>query len=227
MKPMPATARALAKPDAAALVRAKPEEIALGFPAGMKLLPTGLILPDGLKFPQWDRVGMTLRQIGGAIQWWWGDWLRYGESRYGEKHAQAEVLGEAYGRSPRTIQNAAFVAGRFEVARRRANVDWSTHAALAGVEGDERLKLLHRAEKEGWTVAQAREAVRDINGNGADRTDDVRMVALTHIRANAAGVRLEWDGGAMILSPQQAKKIWDIARRRRSVSGHASFLQGR
>lgn len=38
-----------------------------------------------------------MRYIEGAVQWWVGDWLNFGERKYGEKYAQGmDATGYAY-----------------------------------------------------------------------------------------------------------------------------------
>jgi len=50
--------------------------------------------------------------------WWVGDWLNYGEARYGEMYSQAiEITGYA----SQTLADAKWVASRIEPSRRHEN----------------------------------------------------------------------------------------------------------
>lgn len=135
-----------------------------GFPG--TTTSTALLLPDALEFERWQGVGNTLLSIGRAAMWWVGDWYLFGERRYGEQAAQA--VGDETGYSARTVQQAAWVAGRFPPSSRLENVDFGTHMALAGVEDPAtRGALLERAAAQTWTRRQAREAVRAFKRGGA------------------------------------------------------------
>lgn len=62
-----------------------------------KASPVGLSLPDGLSYSEWRGIGDNLKSIESGILWWIGDWLRYGEKRYGEKYKEAvEATGYSY-----------------------------------------------------------------------------------------------------------------------------------
>ena len=84
-----------------------------------RLTQTGLLLPANLPFEKWQSVLETLRGMEFSVMWWLGDCLRYGERAYGEKYAQAlDATDYAY----QTIADAKWVAGRFEISRRRENL---------------------------------------------------------------------------------------------------------
>lgn len=130
----------------------------------MTLLPsipgtteTGLQLPPDLSYEDWARVGHALGRMGRAVQWWLGDWLLYGEHRYGEKFAQAAA---ETGFDEQTLNACQWVASRFPDMRRRISLSWSHHrnvAALPEVEAD---AMLGRAERESLSVHDMRRAVR-------------------------------------------------------------------
>jgi phage N-6-adenine-methyltransferase len=117
----------------------------------------GLELPDNLSFEEWQGLGETLQGVERSVQWWLGDWAAYGK-RYGDKY---EAAIEATGKSYSTVRMAKNVADRFEYARRRANLGWSHHREVAYLEPQEADVLLGTAEREGWSVRQLREAVKE------------------------------------------------------------------
>jgi len=56
--------------------------------------------------------------------WWIGDWLAFGERKYGEMYEKAlEVTEKDYG----VLRNAVSVAGKIEMSRRRDNLSWGHH----------------------------------------------------------------------------------------------------
>jgi len=104
---------------------------------------TALMLPKKLEFDQWSQIGKTLGTAGNAVMWWLGDWWAYGESRYGERAAQAVEHRYAF----QTLANAASVSRAIETSRRREVLPWSFHAEVAGLEVAEQEALLGEAEK--------------------------------------------------------------------------------
>ena len=127
----------------------------LGIPG--KLATTALILEEGLTIEQWMAAGESLKVLESAVPWWVGDWLRYGEEKFGEMYSQA--LREV-DRSKQTMMNWAWVAGKFDPSRRRENLSFSHHAEVAGLEEDQQDEWLDRAEQEDWSKTRLREEIR-------------------------------------------------------------------
>ena len=113
--------------------------------------------PAGMEFDEWVRVGNTLQQVGNSINWWVGDWLNYGESKWGEMYAQAiEITGWEYER----LRRAKWVSGAVELCLRKHNLSWSHHIEIAKLSKDEQERWLQRAESEGLSVTALRDAIR-------------------------------------------------------------------
>lgn len=55
---------------------------------GMEFTKTSLTIDPDTTYDSWEGIGEQLNQIEGAIQWWIGDWLNFGERKYGEMYAQ-------------------------------------------------------------------------------------------------------------------------------------------
>ena len=110
---------------------------------GSDYTKTSLVLPAGLTYEQWEQIGGQIGKFIRSWRFWAGDWWRYGEHAYGEMSSQAsDVLGVDY----QTLRNCAWVAGRIEPSRRRDNLTWSHHEAVAGVKDErERYRLLDEA----------------------------------------------------------------------------------
>lgn len=128
---------------------------AVGLPGNLS--PIGLALPEGMSFAEWEHVGATLKTIrDSALRWWWGDWLNYGEARYGEKYAQA-VDESDY--SYQTLRKASYVCGRIELFRRRNNLSFGHHQEVAALLPDEQDMWLADAEANSWGVHTLREMI--------------------------------------------------------------------
>lgn len=122
-----------------------------------QLSKTGWELPADMPFEVWCKGGEFLSRVDSGRLWWVGDWSNYGESRYGESHAEAIALtGLDYG----TVRNCKYVAGQIELSRRRDNLTWSHHAEVAPLDPDEQDEWLTRADENHWTRQQLREWIK-------------------------------------------------------------------
>jgi hypothetical protein len=90
-------------------------------------------------------------------QWWLGDWIRYGTSRWGEKYKQA---ARVTGYDVQTLRNIAYVAGQIPASRRRDNLTWSHHAEVCALEPDEQERWLDLAAEQRMSVADLRLELR-------------------------------------------------------------------
>jgi uncharacterized protein with PIN domain len=106
---------------------------------------------------EWAAFGQRMSAIGRASQWWIGDWLRFGVERWGEKYAKAARIT---GYDVSSLRNMAWLAGEFDLSRRRDRLTWSHHAAVAGLEPEERDIWLTRAENLRMSVSDLRGEIR-------------------------------------------------------------------
>lgn len=149
---------------------------------GMLALPgkasvVGLDLPEGLSFAEWQGIGESLQGVERSLMWWIGDWLRYGEKRYGETYAQAV---EATGKAVDTLKHAKWVAERIETWRRRHVLPWSHHREVAALDPEAADRLLDLAEQNDWSrndlrkqVSRVKAAARLLTSEPSDDTCEV------------------------------------------------------
>lgn len=102
---------------------------------------TGLRLPPNLSFEEWSECGAGLRRLDGAVKWWVGDWLNFGEQRFPEKWSQAVEMTEY---DQETLRKAAWVAASVPRGTRRETVPYRHHEIVASLPVD---------EQEGWLDA--------------------------------------------------------------------------
>jgi hypothetical protein len=117
--------------------------------------PVSLSLPEGMEYGQWRDVGMMYARLGKAVQFWLGDWMLYGENKYGEEFAQA--CSET-GYSEESLRGFLWVASRIPPNVRRSTLSWSHHQVVAGSEYP--ASFLDSAEQLKWSVRELREAVK-------------------------------------------------------------------
>lgn len=113
----------------------------------------GLVFTGDLRFDEWQILGQSLKDFEHAVHWWIGDWLNYGERKWGEMYTQAT---EETGYKEKTLRNDKWVAGRFELSCRQDNLSFQHHAEVAGLPQETALELLERAENEGMSTGELR-----------------------------------------------------------------------
>lgn len=139
------------------------EVVAVG-PHGLDLpgrvSAVGLELPETLSFEEWSGIGEMLQGVERSLMWWIGDWLRYGEKKYGETYTQA---AHCVGKKDETVRLAKWVAERFpENVRRRTDLSWSHHKEVAGLPAETGDRMLDHARAEGWSQKELRRRVAQV-----------------------------------------------------------------
>lgn len=130
------------------------------------LTPTSWEAGCELAVTEWVEQGRYLGAIGRGSGWWIGDWIRYGSVRYGDKYSAAS---QVTGYDAQSLMNMAYVAGRFDVSRRRDGLSFSHHAALASLPTDEQELWLDRAEAGALSVRSLRSELRQARHRAATR----------------------------------------------------------
>lgn len=131
---------------------------------------------DELDLGQWAEVGRRFGSVGRNIQWVLGDWIAYGNERFGERYARAATIT---GYDRQTLMNMVYVATHFPVSRRRENLSWSHHEALAALDSADQARWLDEAAEHRWSVSDlrtmlrmARKKAREL-GDGDQPVEDV------------------------------------------------------
>jgi hypothetical protein len=125
---------------------------------GQVVVPrVGLVFPARLPFEAWLGVGAQLAAAASSSAWCLGDWLVYGQSAYGGRYRDAV---ERTGLDYQTLRNYAWVAGRFELSRRRDALSFGHHAEVAALPAPEQDFWLRKAEEFGWSTMRLRRQVR-------------------------------------------------------------------
>ncbi len=143
---------------------------------GLEIMPgvvvsaVGVTLPESLSFHDWAMLFPVLDQLQRGADWALGDWLNYGEPRWGEDHADAiEITHLEDG----TLQNRAWVARRIPQDQRDDRLSYTHHRIVAPIDDpDDRTRWLEMAYEKGWStrtlqaeIDQARSAALEPEGN--------------------------------------------------------------
>lgn len=129
-------------------------------------------IPGGeLGHAEWMAAGRRLGAIGRCSQWWVGDWIRYGTSKWGEKYSEAARLT---GYDVASLRNMAWVASRFDPSLRSDKLTWSHHVLLAPLEPVEQRHWIRRAAEMRFSVADLRIELRAATRSQRQRERDDR-----------------------------------------------------
>lgn len=129
---------------------------------------TGLRLPDNLAQDDWIAIGRKLRTMEQSVMWWIGDWLAYGERKYGETY---QLAAEATGYNRNTLYIAKTVSESFDVLTRVNSLSWSVHRALSPLKPEDRLAALDEASRNGWTQREATAEMKRRRGDTLPRRE--------------------------------------------------------
>lgn len=134
-----------------------------------RFTPTGLLVSGEPDFETWEQVGQQLSYIEGAVHWWIGDWLNYGEGRWGEMYSQAlEATGFKY----QTLANDKWVAGKIDFSVRTEKLDFRKYEVIAGLDDPEaRHRWINIAAEENLTHRELRRRIKR-NPSGIEALPD-------------------------------------------------------
>jgi len=150
------TLRALNRQPGISLVPGQPVNV-FDIP-GCEFLSNALILPKGLEFSHWERIGKFLQDSQEGILWWIGDWIAYGETYFNEPYAQA--IKRITGYEEQTVRNSVFTARAIPPQRRRFALPFSTYSEVASLPPNEQDDFLQKTITDELTRKQLRTKVR-------------------------------------------------------------------
>jgi hypothetical protein len=127
-------------------------------PKGVEITATGLKINGRLSYEEWFELGKNLQGIHRSVLFWLGDWLSWGEAKWGEKYAQAV---ERTGYAAQTLANAQWVAKKIEFSRRIRELSWSHHQEISYLDDKaEQDRFMREAVESRLTVSELRQQIR-------------------------------------------------------------------
>ena len=96
--------------------------------SGFRLTATGLVPNGNPSYDDWTQCGEWLKRAEKAVGFWIGDWLNYGERKWGEMYSQAmEETGLEYS----TLKTYANVTRKLDLSIRIDNLPFAHHQIVA------------------------------------------------------------------------------------------------
>lgn len=117
---------------------------------------TGLVIEEQPDYDRWVKDGRRLLKLERMIPWAIGDWVNYGERRWGDMYTTAlEETDYSYSR----LSTFAYVCRKVEFCRRRQELSFSHHEAVASCTPDLQDDWLEKAIDTGWSVQDLEDKV--------------------------------------------------------------------
>jgi N6-adenosine-specific RNA methylase IME4 len=123
-----------------------------------------LVIHDSVTLEEWKELGQSLRQVEGCVQFWIGDWARFGEKkgftgRYTDPKVYDE-LEEITGLERKTLQNFKSVTDKVDSSRRREDLSFGHHSEVSKLPPEKQEAFLKQASEEKLSVRDLRETIR-------------------------------------------------------------------
>lgn len=112
-----------------------------------------------MKMTEWLKLGVLLLAVGRNINWWVGDWLLFGEHRYGDQYAQGVSLLQL---DENTLRQWAWTCKVFPPEKRRWDVPFSQYhnmARVAQIAPQQADAFMDVVQEKGLTVSETRSMV--------------------------------------------------------------------
>lgn len=160
------------------------EQLSLVQVSNCTLTTTGAQFEQALDFKQWVEAGRKLCRVSACVNWWIGDWLNYGENKYGEKYAAAI---EATGIEEQVLMNVSYVCRSVNLTTRLDSLSWSHHREVAPLRPKDQQHWLALASENKWSVSQLRQAIRA--SQAESREDGTKAVGFSALAWATQGLR--------------------------------------
>lgn len=140
--------------------------VEVGLRRATSLDPLALYGP--IRRDRWLAAGARVAQMREVSTWLLGDWFAAGTRMYGDlaNPKIRRAIQHATKYDVHTLANYAAVAVRFESSRRRENLRFGHHEAVAAFCVREQERWLDLAERERLSVRRLREWIRAVKGTG-------------------------------------------------------------
>lgn len=123
-----------------------------------QITPTGARFDENLTLDEWADIGDRLGRQDSGLRWLIGDWMIYGNRRFG---ASAAIVAESSGLAIKTIANTVSVCTNIPQERRRLELSYTHHREVAYLDAEDQVRLLDTAVREQLTTLALRAVIRE------------------------------------------------------------------
>lgn len=142
----------------------------LARPTPFTLTPTGLLLSEDLTEEEWDGLVTTLQTSQQALGWAIGDLWAFGEQR---NYGKAADFAGRLGISTSTLKTYGSVARSIPASSRLADLSFSHHQEVAGLDPEKRDAILAQAAAEGLGKADVRRLAKGLPVGAPDNGSSI------------------------------------------------------
>ncbi|GAA1335439.1 LmbU family transcriptional regulator [Saccharothrix algeriensis] len=194
----------------------------LHFVDGVRVRSNGLMLPRGMSFDAWQRIGRHVLNAAESTSWWIGDLLVYGQHAYGDRYEQAIARTSL---DYQTLRNYAWIAKKFPLSRRRDKLSFGHHTEVAALTDEEQDTWLLRAERLGWSRNELRRRLRAARIAGSRATAAPRPDLVQSVKLQVSVQQHDrWRAAAEMTN--QAMDDWIIETLDEAAGGEFPVLHG-
>lgn len=122
-----------------------------------------LTLDESMALEEWRQLGQSLRQVEGSVQFWIGDWARFGDKKgFTGKYTDPKVyeeLEDITGLKHDTIKQYKWVAESTS-SNRLDDLSFTHHMEVAKLPDEKQQFFLNKASEEKLSVRELREEIR-------------------------------------------------------------------
>jgi N6-adenosine-specific RNA methylase IME4 len=126
--------------------------------SGFKLHKNGLQAIGTPSFEQWQECGDFIKKSNGAVHFWIGDWLNYGERTWGEMYSQAlDETSFEYG----TLRNDKYISDKMQLSLRNDNLTFGHAQILVSLPDKEKMFWVNELSKQPMPIRELRERIKE------------------------------------------------------------------
>lgn len=122
-----------------------------------------LILNESISIDEWKELGSQLKQVEGSVQFWIGDWARFGDKKgFTGKYTDSKVydeLEEITGLDRNTLQQYKSVAENTSCTRVQ-DLSYTHHREVAKLTPEKQTEFLNKASDQKLSVRDLRNEIR-------------------------------------------------------------------
>lgn len=127
-----------------------------------------------LTYEEWRAVGGSLKAHRDSLNWWVGDWLNYGDMKFGEAAAQLhDLMGWGYPH----VKKVKYVAGHVKKELRVPILSWTHHRMVASLPENAQRYWLRQAVESRWSVRSLRKAIEAVEPEPEEEPGEAKTAA--------------------------------------------------